>query len=56
MQIKNLFKTKQQIIKQSCHDMQLNVNELIRLNNENIRILDEAKIKLEKLGDNNGIK
>lgn len=72
MQIKNLFKTKQQIIKESCHDiksivddsiktidnmqdcvvnMQLNVKELIRLNDENIKLLEETKIKLEKLGD-----
>lgn len=72
MQIKNLFKTKQQIIKEACHDiksivddsiktidnmqdcvvnMQLNVKELIRLNDENIKLLEETKIKLEKLGD-----
>lgn len=72
MQIKNLFKTKQRVIKESCHDiksivddsiktidnmqdcvvnMQLNIKELIRLNDENIKLLEETKIKLEKLGD-----
>lgn len=72
MQIKNLFKSKQRVIKESCHDiksivddsiktidnmqdcvvnMQLNVKELIRLNDENIKLLEETKIKLEKLGD-----
>ncbi|RIJ65310.1 hypothetical protein [Rummeliibacillus sp. POC4] len=73
MQIKNLFKTKQRVIKESCHDiksivddsiktidnmqdcvaeMKLNIQELIRLNDENIKLLNEATIKLDKkLGD-----
>ncbi|MFJ8263311.1 hypothetical protein ACIQ4I_15380 [Rummeliibacillus sp. NPDC094406] len=33
-------------------DMQKNIQELIKLNEENIQILDEVKIKLDKkLGD-----
>lgn len=73
MQIKNLFKTKQRVIKEACHDiksivddsiktidnmqdnvaqMKLNIQELIRLNDESTRILNEAKVKLDKkLGD-----